>query len=104
MLYWLSAGYALAGAGWITFAVLQGPDYVLVMVGGLWILLAGSWFVMARDRRRREQRGYDQVLPGSAAEIQALLAQGRKIQAIKRYRELHPGIGLKEAKDAVDRL
>ncbi|MEU7765511.1 50S ribosomal protein L7/L12 [Nocardia sp. NPDC049190] len=34
-------------------------------------------------------------------EIDALLAQGKKIQAIKRYREL-TGCGLKEAKDAVE--
>ncbi|WP_040775691.1 ribosomal protein bL12 [Nocardia pneumoniae] len=36
------------------------------------------------------------------AEIDALLAQGKKIHAIKRYREL-TGSGLKEAKDAVER-
>ncbi|MFF7942264.1 ribosomal protein L7/L12 [Nocardia gamkensis] len=35
------------------------------------------------------------------AEIDGLLAQGRKIHAIKRYREL-TGCGLKEAKDAVE--
>ncbi|MGO4617616.1 ribosomal protein L7/L12 [Nocardia sp. 2YAB30] len=35
-------------------------------------------------------------------EIDALLAQGKKIQAIKRYREL-TGSGLKEAKEAVER-
>ncbi|MEU2043226.1 ribosomal protein L7/L12 [Nocardia niwae] len=35
-------------------------------------------------------------------EIDALLMQGRKIHAIKRYREL-TGCGLKEAKDAVER-
>ncbi|MCW5954672.1 MAG: ribosomal protein L7/L12 [Propionibacteriaceae bacterium] len=35
------------------------------------------------------------------AEIGRLLASGRKIEAIKRYREA-TGLGLKEAKDAVD--
>ncbi|WP_433662846.1 ribosomal protein L7/L12 [Nocardia sp. CA-128927] len=34
-------------------------------------------------------------------EIDALLADGKKIQAIKRYREL-TGSGLEEAKDAVE--
>ncbi|MFI9403461.1 ribosomal protein L7/L12 [Nocardia sp. NPDC052316] len=34
-------------------------------------------------------------------EIDALLAEGKKIHAIKRYREL-TGCGLKEAKDAVE--
>jgi hypothetical protein len=33
-----------------------------------------------------------------------LVERGRKIQAIKRYRVLNPGIGLKEAKDVVDGL
>ena len=35
--------------------------------------------------------------------IAELLAEGRKIEAIKLYRE-RTGVGLKEAKDAVDRL
>lgn len=39
----------------------------------------------------------------SDAEIRQLIAQGNKIQAIKRVREL-TGLGLKEAKDYVDRL
>jgi ribosomal protein L7/L12 len=47
-------------------------------------------------------------LPASAdaaadAELLALVASGDKIRAIKRYREL-TGTGLKEAKDAVERL
>jgi large subunit ribosomal protein L7/L12 len=36
-------------------------------------------------------------------DVQRLLAAGRKIEAIKLYRELN-GVGLKEAKDAVERL
>lgn len=36
-------------------------------------------------------------------EIQTLLQQGNKIEAVKRYRELS-GLGLKEAKDAVDAM
>lgn len=44
--------------------------------------------------------------PGSVAdpitpEIAAAIRAGRKIEAIKLYREAH-GVGLKEAKDAVD--
>ena len=37
------------------------------------------------------------------AEIVALLRQNRKIEAIKVYRE-HTGVGLKEAKDVIDRM
>ena len=36
-------------------------------------------------------------------EVRSLVRAGRKIEAIKRYRE-EMGVGLKEAKDAVDRL
>jgi ribosomal protein L7/L12 len=36
-------------------------------------------------------------------EVRALLAQGKKIEAIKVYRE-HTGADLKEAKEAVERL
>ncbi|WP_369234476.1 ribosomal protein L7/L12 [Streptomyces sp. R21] len=36
-------------------------------------------------------------------EIDALLRDGKKIQAIKAYREI-TGAGLKEAKDAVERM
>jgi large subunit ribosomal protein L7/L12 len=38
-----------------------------------------------------------------AAHLLVLLAAGQKIEAIKLYRE-HTGVGLKEAKDAVEAL
>lgn len=37
------------------------------------------------------------------AEVRQLCSSGRKIQAIKVYRE-HTGVGLKQAKDAVEAL
>ena len=37
-------------------------------------------------------------------EIQGFLARGMKIEAIKAYRVKNPGVGLKDAKDAVDAL
>ena len=40
---------------------------------------------------------------GDLTEVHALAHQGHKIEAIKRYRQL-TGVGLKEAKDYVDRL
>ncbi|WP_147289175.1 hypothetical protein [Nocardia mexicana] len=36
------------------------------------------------------------------AEVDELLTQGKKIQAIKVYRELYPETSLKQAKDAVE--
>ena len=38
------------------------------------------------------------------AQVENFLARGMKIEAIKTYRDLHPGTGLKEAKDAVEAL
>jgi hypothetical protein len=46
----------------------------------------------------------DETLPVPVPEVLVLLEQGRKIQAIKRYRELNPGVGLKEAKNVIDRF
>jgi ribosomal protein L7/L12 len=63
-------------------------------------------------RLARVERKLDLVLdhlgvhePASdlAVELDALLGQGKKIAAIKRYREI-TGAGLKEAKDEVDRI
>ena len=41
--------------------------------------------------------------PGTDAEVVALLAQKKKIEAIKLYREIHD-VGLKEALDAVEAM
>ncbi len=43
--------------------------------------------------------------PGDSmlADVVALLRQNHKIEAIKVYRE-HTGVGLKEAKDVIDRM
>jgi ribosomal protein L7/L12 len=41
--------------------------------------------------------------PARLREVRAALADGNKIEAIKRYRKA-TGVGLKDAKDAVDRM
>ncbi len=38
------------------------------------------------------------------AELKTLMRAGKKINAIKRYREMAPGIGLRDAKDYVEGL
>jgi hypothetical protein len=40
--------------------------------------------------------------PHEQAQMESLLREGRKIEAIKLYREI-TGVGLKEAKDAIER-
>ncbi|WP_030679489.1 ribosomal protein L7/L12 [Streptomyces rimosus] len=49
-----------------------------------------------------EHLGIEETGPEGMAEIDALLHKGKKIEAIKRYREL-TGAGLVEAKEAVER-
>lgn len=74
----------------------------VVLVGGL---LALNYIMVSRQERREGKTAY--VAPPinwealQDTEIQDFMQRGMKINAIKRYREL-TGVGLKEAKDAVD--
>jgi ribosomal protein L7/L12 len=43
-------------------------------------------------------------VPVAEQDVLTLLKQGRNIEGIERYRELNPGVGLRTAKRAVDRL
>ena len=76
---------------------------VILVVGGLVILLGRSRSGKVHDPL--EDAGA--ALPTRSAEIEAqaraLLADGNKIEAIKLVREA-TGLGLKEAKDFVERL
>jgi len=45
----------------------------------------------------------DEPDPADASDLLPLVQADNKIEAIKRYRE-RTGLGLKEAKDAIDRL
>ena len=51
-----------------------------------------------------EHVGIDESLDESLFEVKWLLTDGQKIQAIKAYREQHPGVGLREAKEAVEEM
>jgi len=61
----------------------------------------------AMSRRRTDDLRQTGFVPppgqGSDADVERLVALGRKIDAIKLYREIH-GTGLKTAKDAVDEI
>ena len=69
---------------------------------GLWLMMAANCFLVARQLRRREQ--LDEAAPAAGYDVPALAKQGRKIEAIKRYRELNPGVGLNQAKRVIDEL
>ncbi|ANP49152.1 ribosomal protein L7/L12 [Streptomyces griseochromogenes] len=70
-----------------------------------------SRFARAEQRLKRVERKLDLVMKHldlqeeipRMDEVNALVREGKKIQAIKVYRE-DTGAGLKEAKEAIDRL
>ena len=103
-LYGFSAAFAVVGVAWISDMVVADAGWSSFVVGAAWLTMAFSWFLMARQYHRREQLGGDQELPEAGQDVRTLLSQGRKIEAIKRYRQLHPGVGLREAKHVVDEL
>jgi hypothetical protein len=57
----------------------------------------------ARIRRLRESGEYPPPGRGTMADVERLVRLGRKIEAIKLYREIH-GIDLMTAKSAVDAI
>jgi hypothetical protein len=92
-------------AGWHP----QAWGILAVIVGGLSAGVVGDIFRAVTRKRGAVpadclMEPACEVLPGGDPEVLILVEQGRKIQAIKRYRELHPGTGLKEAKDVIDGL
>lgn len=78
----------------IVLAILVG--LVLVM------FLADAW---TRGRVRRLQRRGIYPLAGEErhADVERLIRMGRRMEAIRVYRDVH-GVGLKEAREVVDRL
>ncbi|WP_393080357.1 ribosomal protein L7/L12 [Streptomyces sp. LN704] len=85
--------------------------FVLVMI--VFATYAGLEGRLGRTDRRiaRVERKLDLILDHlgiqqtepELEQVAALVRDGRKIQAIKEYREF-TGVGLKEAKDAVERM
>jgi hypothetical protein len=83
---------------------------IAAAVGGSLLVSAVGGVLRARARPSGSApAGLDAVsayeaAPVPDAEVLILVNQGRKIHAIKRYRQLNPGIGLKQAKDVIDGL
>lgn len=74
----------------------MGPIVSMAVAAVVGALVAMLFVVWSRSRVPGE-------VPPTMAEVRRLHAAGRKIEAIKIYRNLH-GVGLKEAKEAVERL
>ena len=79
---------------------------MLLALIGIAALVSGIVFALLVSRRRDvEVVTLKPPTPVTSTDDspEGLLRSGQKIAAIKRYRELH-GVGLKEAKDAVDAM
>ncbi|HEY9843292.1 MAG TPA: ribosomal protein L7/L12 [Candidatus Obscuribacterales bacterium] len=68
----------------------------MIFVGVTVLLVAMAFF-------KRSGKAEYYVDKPTMADVERLAKAGHKIPAIKAYRQIH-GVGLKEAKDAVDRL
>lgn len=81
--------------------------FVLLVLG--WISADGHRRTQAHELRRLERKldvvmghlGLAEPEPAGMAEVDELVRAGKKVEAIKLYREL-TGAGLREARDAVD--
>lgn len=82
---------------------------ILIVVGIVVAVVVLSRIASILRIRQRDQMDYPQGLRSDTEpnlgtdDILRLAQAGNKIEAIKRYREIH-GVGLKEAKDAVEKL
>lgn len=81
---------------------------ILIGLGVLFVVVCGVIFLVLSARSGVEVVSLKPPTPGQPqlgadASPEELLRAGKKIEAIKRYREL-TGLGLKEAKDAVEAM
>lgn len=98
--------YASGGIFWIFFLVMLmtgGRLWPLVVMAALWVWIIGPIVQGYRQPQQVEPQRYYFPVGDIEAEVRALLRANRKIEAVKRYREVY-GWGLKEAKDAVDAI
>jgi hypothetical protein len=98
----VSAVFAVGCIAWIVYTAVADVNWPNIVLCGVWLGVAVGWFSVARQAGRRAQ--FDGELPEAEPDVLTLVEQGRNIEAIKRYRELHPSVGLREAKHVVDRL
>src|SRR5437667_3845618 len=90
----------------LLLASSRGAQAVMVLYIVVAVVVA-ALALNALNRRRTDDLRQTGFLPppgqGSDADVERLAALGRKIDAIKLYREIHR-TGLKTAKDAVDKI
>ena len=82
----------------MNFWIILGLVVIAAFIVGL---LIGR--VINKNRQSSDPFANLNTLPVESKSVQDLLREGRKIEAIKRFRQEN-GVGLKEAKDVVDRI
>jgi ribosomal protein L7/L12 len=83
---------------------MTGLTLLIILSVALVLLCAWAFFSRQQVRRGQEQGLWPR--PGQTAtdqDVERLAKSGNKILAIKLYRQIHR-VGLKEAKDAVEKL
>ena len=83
-----SVYFAILGVAWLIDAAVGYGEGAGFVIGGTCLMLAVVWFCVAHHYRRRMQ--LDEGLPAGGQDVETLLRQGRKIEAIRLYRQLHP--------------
>ncbi len=99
---WLFSGISFLFVG---IVYLIRNTYFL---GAIFTLLGGFYLFLSKtnykgDNKPAVAKVPDKVLKNMDVELRSLLAEGKKIKAIKKYRVV-TGLGLKEAKEYVDAL
>ena len=92
-------------------------SYIIPAVAALLAVVVATFRIRNRVRRSdidRLERKLDSVihhlgleqelLPKASDRVKTHLSTGNMIEAIRAYREENPGVGLKEAKEAVEEL
>ena len=74
------------------------PWWDIALGAGFVILALLVWLLKPQSRAAVPVHGQ-----GTMDDVQRLVSEGQKISAIKIYRRIH-GVGLKEAKEAVDAM
>ena len=78
---------------------------MIYIIGTIAIIM---FLISAKTKRAEDHLRHDGLIPpagqaGTDEQLKTLIQKGQKIQAIKLYRETHR-VGLKEAKEAVEKL
>ena len=73
-------------------------------IGLVGIVALAALFISQRDSSLRRSGVLPPAGQATMADVERLVREGQHIHAIRVYREIHPHVGLAEAKKAVDDL